>query len=114
MKALFRWIGEQLSDGIEKSTVGAVSYFCIMGCVIYMVVKEGSSAIVDSLLTTAMIVSASLMGVDKVADIFRKTENTNVTRNETLNQTINRTENITESNVPLDNNSSNKNGFDRH
>lgn len=74
MRMFWKWIADQLSDGLEKSTVGAVSIFVILCCIIYLVIKEGGSPAVESLLTTAMIVSATLMGVNSVADIFKKTE----------------------------------------
>lgn len=95
MKKFFIWVADQLADGLEKSTVGAIVFFVTMGCIVYLVVKEGGTETVDSLLTMAMIVSASLMGINSVADIFKRTDNRTITRNETLNQTINRTEHIT-------------------
>lgn len=94
MRKFWMWIAEQLADGLEKSTVGAITMFGVMACVIYLVVKEGGSQSVESLLTTAMIVSATLMGVNSVTDIFKKTET--LTRNEQLSSTTTSSTTITE------------------
>ena len=74
MKKIWSWVWEQLNDGLEKSTVGMLTLFGVLGCIVYLMLKEGGSAAVESLLTTAMIVAATLMGVNSVTDIFKKTE----------------------------------------
>lgn len=101
MKKIWQWITIQLSDGLEKSTVGTITMFGVLGCIIYLVLKEGGSQAVESLLTTAMIVSATLMGVNSVTDIFKKTENTNIssTTTTTSTATSTTTKNITEGQV---------------
>ena len=75
MKKIWSWVWEQLNDGLEKSTVGMLTLFGVFGCIVYLMLKEGGSNAVESLLTTAMIVAATLMGVNSVTDIFKKTEN---------------------------------------
>lgn len=119
MGKFFSWIAGQLADGLEKSTVGAISMFAVIACVIYLVIAEGGTATVDSLLTTAMIVSATLMGVNSVTEIFKKSDNRTLNINETItktdvsNNTVNRQEtvhediNVTDSNNKSDNNSNN-------
>lgn len=87
MIKFWKWIALQLADGLEKSTVGAISMFAVIACVIYLVIVEGGTHTVDSLLTTAMIVSATLMGVNSVTDIFKKSDNRTLTINETINTT---------------------------
>lgn len=79
MKFLSR-IFEQLSDGLEKSTVGTLIMFGCFGCIIYLVIKDGGSDTVDSLLTSAMIVAATLMGVNSVVDVFKINKSTNVNK----------------------------------
>lgn len=116
MGKFFSWIAGQLADGLEKSTVGAISMFAVIACVIYLVIAEGGTATVDSLLTTAMIVSATLMGVNSVTEIFKKSDNRTLNINETItktdvsNNTVNRQEtvhediNVTDSNNRTENN----------
>ena len=98
MKKIWEWVTSQLSDGLEKTTVGTITMFGVLGCIVYLVIKEGGSGAVESLLTTAMIVSATLMGVNSVTDIFKKTENTNTTSTTTATATATTTvaKNITE------------------
>lgn len=71
MKKFFTWVKEQLSDGLEKSTVGTMTMFGCFLLIAYLTIKEGGSDTVDDLITTAMIVSATLMGVTSIADIFK-------------------------------------------
>lgn len=71
MKKFFSNILSQVVDGLEKSTVGALIMFGCFGCIIYLTAKEGGSDTVESLITTAMIVAATLMGVNSIADVFK-------------------------------------------
>lgn len=80
MRKFFTWIADELSDGIEKSTVGAIVMFASMACIIYLVFKEGGTETINDLLTMSMIVSATLMGVNSVADIFKRTDTKTVTK----------------------------------
>lgn len=81
MKRVIQTIWTQLSDGLEKSTVGTMVMFGCFGCIAYLTAKEGGSDTVESLITTAMIVAATLMGVNSVTDIFKinKTSSTSTT-----------------------------------
>lgn len=81
MKTIIRTLWAQLSDGLEKSTVGTLVMFGCFGCIAYLTAKEGGSDTVESLITTAMIVAATLMGVNSVTDIFKvnKTSTTSTT-----------------------------------
>ena len=85
----------ELSDGVEKSTVGTIVMFTSMACIVYLVFKEGTNEIVDDLLTMAMIVSASLLGVNSIADIFKRTDNRTISRDEKINTTITNEKNET-------------------
>lgn len=95
MGKFISWIATQLADGLEKSTVGAISMFSVIACIVYLVIVEGGTPTVDSLLTTAMIVAATLMGVNSVTEIFKKSDNRTLNINETINTT---TSNTTSSN----------------
>lgn len=81
MKKIFQTIWSQISDGLEKSTVGTLVMFGCFGCIAYLTAKEGGSDTVESLITTAMIVAATLMGVNSVTDIFKinRTSSTSTT-----------------------------------
>lgn len=81
MKKIFQTIWARISDGLEKSTVGTLVMFGCFGCIAYLTAKEGGSDTVESLITTAMIVAATLMGVNSVADIFKinRTSSTSTT-----------------------------------
>lgn len=71
MKKIICWIQEQLSDGLEKTTVGTLTMFGCFLLIAYLTIKEGGSDTVNDLITTAMIVSSTLMGVTSIADIFK-------------------------------------------
>jgi hypothetical protein len=75
IKKFLNWSTDQLSDGLEKSTVGTLMLFGCFGCIVYLTIKEGGSETVESLITTAMIVSATLLGVNSVADVFKVNNN---------------------------------------
>lgn len=98
MGKFIAWIATQLADGLEKSTVGAISMFAIIACIVYLVIAEGGTHTVDSLLTTAMIVAATLMGVNSVTEIFKKSDHRTLNINETINT------NTTTSNTSTNNN----------
>ncbi|MCH5167485.1 MAG: hypothetical protein J1F35_06270 [Erysipelotrichales bacterium] len=95
MFKIFKFIATELSDGIEKTTVGALSMFVLIGCIVYLVIKEGATPTVDSLMTTAMIVAATLMGVNSVTEIFKKTDNRSINIEETINTTTTNSSNQT-------------------
>ena len=80
MKKFFQTICAQIADGIEKSTVGTLVMFGCFGCIAYLAAKEGGSAVVESLITTAMVVAATLMGVTSVVDIFKINKTANTTK----------------------------------
>lgn len=56
---------------MEFETLGFAKFEGGFACIAYLTIKEGGSDTVDDLLTTAMIVSATLMGVTSIADIFK-------------------------------------------
>ena len=66
MKGYWRKIADQLSDGLEKHTVGTVAMFSSIVFIAILLAKEGGSSTVESLITTLMIVGASLMGITSI------------------------------------------------
>lgn len=86
---LLRSIIQDIADGLEKSTVGTIVMFGCFGCIVYLVLKEGGTETVDSLLTTAMIISATLLGVNSVTDIFKvNTMTTRATQTDSKTDTM--------------------------
>lgn len=64
---IWRHIGNSLANGIEKHTVGVMGMFSSIAFILVLLIKEGGSQTVESLITTLMIVSAALMGITSVA-----------------------------------------------
>lgn len=95
MIKFFKFVVGELADGIEKTTVGAISMFILIGCIVYLVIKEGANDNVDSLITTGMIVAATLMGVNSVTEIFKKTDNRSINIEEKINTTTTNSSNQT-------------------
>lgn len=55
----------------SKRVVGVLMMVIVMSCTIYLVWKEGGSDVVENLLQTAMIISASLLGISSVTGIWK-------------------------------------------
>lgn len=71
-KGFWKTILTNLQDGLEKGTVGTLTMFGCLACIAYLTCHEGGTSVVESLLSTAMIVAATLMGVNSVTDIFKQ------------------------------------------
>lgn len=56
----------------SKRVFGGLSILVVLGCIIALVVKEGGTSVVENLLTTAMILGASLLGISTVTNIWKK------------------------------------------
>lgn len=76
MKQIFKTIIAQCADGLEKSTIGTIIMFACLGFIGWFVAKEGCTETVESLITTAMIIGATLLGVNSVTDIFKVNRST--------------------------------------
>lgn len=72
MRSFLRFIIHKLSDGIENSTTGMFIMVVCMSLILYLTLREGGTSIVSDLITMAIIVAASLMGVNSIAEIFKK------------------------------------------
>lgn len=92
------WINilERITDGLERSTVGTIVMLCCMGLIAYLCIREGGTDIVDDLITTAMIVAASLMGVTSIADIFKVERSSSSSTQITVDKKDNTERTITE------------------
>lgn len=71
LKNLWSILAADLADGVEKSTVGTIVMFGCLLLITKLTFAEGGSDTVADLITTAMIVAATLMGVNSVTDIFK-------------------------------------------
>ena len=77
MKNFFREILSGSSGHLSSKRVfGAVSYLVTLGCIVFLVVTEGGSMVVEDLLQTMIIMSASLLGLESVTNIWKGKRNT--------------------------------------
>lgn len=56
----------------SKRVFGSLIILVVLGCTIALVIKEGGTEVVENLLTTAMILGASLLGISSVTNIWKK------------------------------------------
>lgn len=70
-KGFWRTLGANLADGLEKSTVGAMILFGCLVLIAILVFREGGTNVTENLIITAIIVSASLMGVNTLASTYK-------------------------------------------
>lgn len=55
----------------SKRVVGTIIIMIVMSCTMWLVWKEGGTDVVENLLQTAMIISASLLGISSVTGIWK-------------------------------------------
>lgn len=55
----------------SKRTMGVLSLIVCLGCIVYLVIIEGGTNVVENLLQTAMMMAAGLLGVSTVTGIWR-------------------------------------------
>ena len=55
----------------SKRVMGVSSFITCLGCIVYLVVTEGGTMVVENLLQTLMIMSASLLGIESVTNIWK-------------------------------------------
>lgn len=58
-------------DVSAKRVSGMSSMTIALLCIIYLVIKEGGNSVTESLLETALIISACLLGVTSVTGIWK-------------------------------------------
>ena len=108
-------IREIFSDGAtgtlsSKRVIGGISMAVVLICTIYLVIRDGSTDVVENLLMTIFITSASLLGLPAIAGAWGKAkigignpeptiqENSTPTIQE--NSTCENTQEQTQANVP--------------
>lgn len=55
----------------SKRVMGMIVLMVCLGCIIYLVIAEGGSSVVENLLQTAMVMAASLLGISSVTSIWK-------------------------------------------
>jgi cytosine/uracil/thiamine/allantoin permease len=55
----------------SKRVMGMLVLVVCLICIIYLVVSEGGSGVVENLLQTAMVMAASLLGISSVTSIWK-------------------------------------------
>lgn len=55
----------------SKRVMGMLVLVVCLICIIYLVVAEGGSGVVENLLQTAMVMAASLLGISSVTSIWK-------------------------------------------
>lgn len=58
----------------SKRILGAIAMFVALGCTVYLVIRDGSNDVVEDLLMTVFIMSASLLGLPAIAGAWGKTK----------------------------------------
>lgn len=57
-----------------KRVVGGIGMFVALSSIIYLVVVDRSNEVVENLLTTVIILSASLLGLPAITGVFGKSQ----------------------------------------
>lgn len=58
-------------DVSAKRVSGMSSMLIALGCIVYLVIKEGGNSVTESLLETVLIIAACLLGVTSVTGIWK-------------------------------------------
>ena len=69
IKEIFSGANGKLS---AKRVIGGVGMGVALGCTIYLAIRDGSNEVVENLLTTILILSASLLGLPAITGVFGK------------------------------------------
>lgn len=56
----------------SKRVMGSLVLGVCMYCIVYLVIKDGGTQIVENLLQTAMITGGGLLGVSTISNIWKK------------------------------------------
>ena len=57
-----------------KRVLGGISLFVALGCIIYLVVVDGSNEVVENLLMTVLIMAASLLGLPAITGAWGRSK----------------------------------------
>lgn len=55
----------------SKRVMGVFIILIVMGCMIYLVWREGGTMVVENLLQTSLIIAASLLGISSITGIWK-------------------------------------------
>lgn len=55
----------------SKRVVGIITLTVCLGCTIWLVISEGGTPVVESLLQTLMIMAAALLGISSITNIWK-------------------------------------------
>lgn len=70
-RQFWREIFSENGIGSSKRLVGSVSMLVVLGCIIYLTIKDGGTSVVEGLLQVLMITSCSLLGLSTVTNIWK-------------------------------------------
>ena len=55
----------------SKRIIGAIIIFIALGCIIWLTVTEGGTNVVEDLLSTALFIGGTLLGISSIASIWK-------------------------------------------
>lgn len=71
-KGFFRQLVSGTNGVISsKRVMGILTLLVCLGCMIYLVISEGGTNVVENLLQTGMVMAASLLGISSVTSIWK-------------------------------------------
>ena len=75
-KQIMREIFSEGSTGklSSKRVIGGIAMAVVLGCTTYLVIRDGSTDVVENLLMTIFITSASLLGLPAIAGAWGKSK----------------------------------------
>lgn len=79
MREIFSGANGRLSS---KRTIGGIAMTVALASTIYLVVVDRSNEVVENLLTTILILSASLLGLPAITGVFGKSQITSMQQHE--------------------------------
>lgn len=69
----YQWLREIFSESgrlSSKRVIGSLLLFICMFCVVYLVIEEGGTQVVENLLQTTLIMSGALLGISSITRIW--------------------------------------------
>lgn len=67
----FREVMSENGEPSSKRIIGGIAYFVCLFCVVVLVLKEGGTVVVESLLQTILVTSSYLLGISNITDIWK-------------------------------------------
>ncbi len=55
----------------SKRIIGAIIIFIALGCIIWLTVTEGGTNVVEDLLSTALFIGGTLLGISSITGIWK-------------------------------------------